>query len=38
MVLTLIAGLSVGFAVNVAFGIFRIHEGTWLCGYLLCIQ
>jgi hypothetical protein len=31
-----LAGIILGMALNIAFGVLRLHEGTWLCEYLLC--
>jgi hypothetical protein len=31
-------GIVLGVLACLAFGVFRIHEGTFLCEYLLCLE
>lgn len=31
-------GVALAAAGGIAFGVLRLHEGTWLCDYLLCLR
>lgn len=33
-----IVGAVVGLGICIAFGVLRVHEGTFLCEYLLCLE
>ena len=33
-----ITGAALGMLLNILLGVFRIHENTFLCEYLLCLN